>query len=255
MISTARGLRFRLQSVSLGIVFFAICNFTFAQNNPFSSDDFNQLWTNYALSVRSKSQPKLSYGADVGIRTELSNQDWRQFLIRPTISWQFSPIVSGAFAVAYFDTNNNFESNVSEFRMHQDINLRWPDFNFFRMFFRVRVEQRWFYYDLLDDRFNWRFRFLVGAQSKDFKLGQGLRPFYFKAMYESFRVLQKNDEVEVFVNNSRAYFAYGHRISSSFRYEIHYIYQQSGLLVSDGFQAGQNIFRLRLFHRINNDPN
>ena len=208
----------------------------------------NQLWLNYALSVRASEN--FSYGGDAGFRGFISNQDWNQILIRPTATYRFNRIVGVAGAVAWFGTFNVDEDNVNEFRIHQDFNINWPNFGYVDFFYRLRIEERFFFYQNGSNEFNLRIRNLVGVESQDFRLGQGKKPFYFQVIFETFKTVGDDSSTEVFVNQTRTHAAFGHRISPRFRYELHYIWQKSRLLSDDGLKTSQNIFRLRTFHTI-----
>lgn len=209
----------------------------------------HQLWTNYAVSV--PVNEKFSYGGDAGIRGLVSNYDWNQVLIRPNVSYRFNYTFSVSPAMAWFGTFNNNASNVNEFRLHQDFNAKWPDLGPVEFFYRIRIEQRWFFYENpdLDNTFNWRFRGLIGMETEDIKVFGPKRPIYFQLIYEGFSTADRSAP-EIFVNQTRFHMAMGHRLSNKFRYELHYIRQGSRLLADDGIDVSTNIYRLRLFHRI-----
>ena len=82
----------------------------------------SQLWLNYALTVQASQ--KLSYGGDVGFRGFISNKDWNQILIRPTVTYRFNYTFSAAGAIAWFGTFNEGVDNINEFRIHQDFNAK-----------------------------------------------------------------------------------------------------------------------------------
>lgn len=219
-------------------------------NLPGKSQDVdNQFWVNYALTV--PINKNLSYGGDVGLRGFVSNYDWNQILIRPAITYRFNNPFSLALAVAWFRTSNRDDFNVNEFRIHQDFNLKWPDFGFMGFFFRVRIEERFFFYQKnLDNSFNVRLRALIGIETQDFRWFGSKRPIYFQGIYETFKTLGNESSYELFVNQVRIHFAFGQRISKGFRYELHYIMQRSRLYSDAGLETTQNIFRIRIFHRI-----
>ena len=93
----------------------------------------NQLWLNYVLSI--PVNQKLSYGGDVGLRGLISNKDWNQVLIRPTLTYRFNFTFSAAGTIAWFRTFNKELTNIIEFRIHQDFNIIWPDFGFVEFFY------------------------------------------------------------------------------------------------------------------------
>ena len=211
----------------------------------------NQLWINFALKV--PVTKNLSYGGDIGFRGFVSNYGWNQILIRPAINYKFNQMFGVAGAVAWFRTANKDIPNVNEFRIHQDFNLNWPDLGFVHLFYRIRIEERFFFYQeaLLDDSFNVRFRGLIGVESKDLNWFGKKRPIYFQAIYEGFKNFGDDDAYELFVNQVRIHIAFGQRISKSFRYELHYIAQKSRIFSDDGINISQNIYRIRLFYTLN----
>lgn len=213
------------------------------------SQDDNQLWTNFALNA--PLDKKFSIGGDVGVRGLTSNRNWNQILIRPTAKYRIKKIFKVSAGLALFSTLNQDANNVNEFRLNQDFDVAWPKFKWGKLFFRARLEERWFFYKELPNNFSFRGRVLGGIQTKNLTFLGEKRPIYFKLMLEGFIPFER-DVAEVFVNNFRWYTAFGHRISQDFRYELHYIRQISKLFDSSGMTTPQNIFRLRLFYTI--DP-
>ena len=207
-----------------------------------------KLWVNYALRV--PLSEKLSYGGDAGYRQLLSEGVWRQFVVRPTLTYGINTTFAVAGAVAWFQTNGEDTANLNEFRIHQDFSVRWPDFGFVRLFFRTRLEQRFFFYKTLPDDFDLRGRLLGGAQTKDLTFLGERRPVYFKALFEGFLTLTRDKSSEFLINNTRFNLAFGHRLSRAWRYEVHYIWQRSKLTATEDFRLTQNVIRLRVFHTL-----
>ncbi len=218
------------------------------------SDDVDfQLWTDYNLrkDLQTKEERKVhSIGGDAGIRGFISNQDWNQFYIRPTFTYRFHRILSLAGAAAGFGTFNVDTANVFEFRTHQDVMATFPETDFFSLFYRLRFEQRFFFYQDYENDQELRLRLLIGIESPDIRLGAGKRPFYFQFFYESFQNLNEESAVEVFINQARPTFIFAHRLSPSLTYELNYIPQRSRNYSEEGLETTQNIFRIRVFHRI-----
>lgn len=205
---------------------------------------------NYALSIPINEQ--LSWGGDIGIRGLGTNRKWNQLLIRPTIKYKFKKPFGIAGAMAWFGTFNNNDNNISEFRIHQDFNAKWPDFGIIEIFYRLRVEERFFFYQNdIPNAFRVRVRALVGIETQDFNWFGRKRPIYFKSILEGFQTLNREEAIEVFISQTRLHFAFGHRISDHFRYELHYIAQRAKLFSAEGNSVDHNIYRIRLFHRLN----
>lgn len=229
------------------LLFLLLASLVSKKVNAQTETDF-QLWMNYALTVRVND--KLSFGGDAGLRGLISNDAWNQILIRPTVTYRFNRTFSAAGAIALFSTYFREDNNVHEFRIHQDFNASWPDFGVLRLFYRLRIEQRFFFYSRLEDQFKVRVRYLIGAESQDIKFANTKRSFYFQFIFEGFKTLFDESAYEVFIHNTRTHAAYGHRISPKFRYELHYIWQKSRRFSDEGLELSQNIFRIRIFHRI-----
>jgi hypothetical protein len=221
------------------------------KNIAFAQEVDNQFWFDYTLIVPINN--KWSYGGDIGLRGLVSNYDWNQTIIRPVVSYKINDVYGASPGIAWFRTINRYIGNVNEFRMHQDVTARWPDLGFVEFFYRVRVEERFFFFedDQIANRFNLRLRGLIGVESDDIYILEARRPIYFQSIFEGFITPDQNAE-ELFINQTRFHLAFGHRLSSDFRYELHYIRQGSRLYVDDGIDIGQNIYRLRFFHRIQN---
>lgn len=208
----------------------------------------SRLWANFALNV--PTSEKFSYGGDIGFRHLLEEGDWKQFLIRPSVTYRINSIFSLGGAVAYFKTYSGNSANLNEFRIHQEVYMKWPDFGFARLSFRLRLEERFFHYESLPDDFSFRIRFLGQARTRDLTFLGEKRPIYFKLMFEGFKSLNDPGDPEFFINNTRAHLAFGHRLSRAWRYEFHYIRQHSRLVSTGDFTLSQNIFRLRLFYTL-----
>ncbi|PQB03695.1 DUF2490 domain-containing protein [Aureitalea marina] len=209
----------------------------------------NQIWSNFA--IKAPLDEKFSIGGDAGIRGLISGREWSQILIRPTATYRAHKLLKVSAGLALFSTFNVNTYNVNEFRLNQDFNLTWPDLGWSKLFFRLRFEERWFYYQDRVNNFSLRGRILGGIQSRDLTFLGEKRPIYLKMMLEGFIPFERDIE-EVFVNNFRWYFALGHRLSKDWRYEVHYIRQISKLFDSSGSTTPQNIFRLRVFYSL--DP-
>jgi hypothetical protein len=75
----------------------------------------HQLWFDYNLKYKTSSD--LAIGGDVGLRGFISNLDWNQYYIRPTLTFRDDYRLSFNAAIAYFRTDNKFSSNQNEFRL------------------------------------------------------------------------------------------------------------------------------------------
>jgi hypothetical protein len=215
----------------------------------FAQDLDNQLWVNYALKV--PVNDRLSWGGDAGVRGAFTNLDWHQTLIRPAVNYQFKESASVSGALAWFGTFINESSSINELRFHQELNAKWPDLDVVHFFYRIRVEERFFFYQRdIPNEFRVRLRGLVGVRTQDLTWFGPKRPIYFESMLEGFKTIKDEEALEILINQARLYTAFGHRISKNFRYELHYIYQGSTLFTGEGPDSSQNIFRIRLLHNL-----
>ncbi|MFZ9030988.1 MAG: DUF2490 domain-containing protein [Robiginitalea sp.] len=227
---------------------FTLCSFFLLVVSAGAQESDTEIWVNYSLKV--PTTEKVSYGGDMGYRRIIKQGSARQYLIRPTLTYSFNEIFAVAGAVAWFRTYSDNTPNLNELRIQQDFNVRWPDLGFARLFFRARLEQRFFFYKNLPDDFDLRARFLGGAQTKDLTFLGERRPIYFKSLFEGFWTVTAEKASEFLINNTRFHLAFGHRLSKAWRYEIHYIHQSSRFITTEGSKVRQDIFRLRVFHTL-----
>jgi len=234
-------------SYMAGLLFLGI---TLLSNPQLIAQDLdNQLWINYALKV--PVNDRLSWGGDAGVRGAFTNLDWHQALIRPAVNYQIKESVGVSGALAWFGTFINESISINELRFHQELNAKWPDLDVVHLFYRIRVEERFFFYQRdIPNEFRVRLRGLVGVRTQDLNWFGPKRPIYFESMFEGFKTIKDEEALEILINQARLYAAFGHRISKNFRYELHYIYQGSTLFTGEGPNSSQNIFRIRLLHNL-----
>ena len=213
-----------------------------------SQDLDTRLWLDYNLQVPTRG--RLTYGGDIGYRQLITERSFRQFIFRPTATYGFNEIFGVAGGLAWFNTYNREAANLDEFRIQQDVNLRWPDFGFARLFFRTRLEQRFFFYPELPDEFSLRARFLGGMQTRDLRVSEALGSVYFSFMYEGFANVGNARVADLFVNSTRAYYTLGHRLTKTWRYEVQYIREASRLSLGEDLQVNLDVIRLRVFHTL-----
>ena len=207
-----------------------------------------QTWSDLTLTW--SFSRKLSIGGDLGFRGTLSSKNWNQFYLRPRVKYRFSSIFNVDAGLASFNNLNKNAGNDYEFRLFQDANLTWPDIGYVIFRHRWRFEQRFFFYEDLDNDSNIRGRYQIQLETIDFKLFSKKRSFYLFSGFEVF-VPFGTSAVELFVNKNRTFLGLGHRLTPNFHYEIQYIWQHSREFDDEGFKTTENIFRLRFFYRLN----
>jgi hypothetical protein len=189
---------------------------------------------------------KWVYSGDYGIRGVLSGQDWTTFYVRPTFRYRIKPIFDVRAGVALFFTHDQELEDVIELRFHQETNVKWPEVVGMVFNHKLRFEERFFFYQESDNDFSARARYHFTIESPDFRLFNIKGPFYVKASIEFFLPLGE-EATERYINQNRIEGVFGQRVSNRFRYEIHYIWQNSKDTDDGSFDTSANILRLRLY--------
>lgn len=218
----------------------------------------NQLWLDYNLTVPVTNTNKFTYGGDAGWRRGgdiglgklITNTDFNQIIFRPTARYRFNQIISLGAGLGGFFTFNNDLDNIYEFRLQEEVNVRWPDLSVVAFYYRVRFDQRFFYFEDIPNEQSGRVRYLIGIESDDIRAFGRKRPIFFEFFWEGFKTLGRFSVEDTFVNRVRWTGIFGHRITNSMRYEIHYINQQEKGSLDASFETTEHILRLRLFHRL-----
>lgn len=189
---------------------------------------------------------KWAYTGDYGLRGVVSGEQWSTFLVRPTFKYRITPILDVRAGVALFYTRDKILDNVLELRFHQEVDVKWPEIVGMIFKHRLRFEERFFFYEELENEFSARARYRLYFETPDFKLFKNCGPFYGMTSIELFLPIGES-ATERFVNNNRVEIGLGHRTSRKFRWELHYIWQNSKAYADDTFKTSENIFRLRFF--------
>ncbi|HBH22059.1 MAG TPA: hypothetical protein DDY13_01415 [Cytophagales bacterium] len=209
-----------------------------------------QIWTDFTIKYESTN--RIGLGGDVGYRTEPGSGDWNTFYIRPTVYYAPNNIFKLNGGLAYFKVFQDFPQNSDEIRLFQDFHFNWPDFGWLLIRNRIRFEERFFFFPDGDDDFSARGRYRINLESRDFGLFGSARKLYLVGSWEGF--LQLNQAVEeLFINNYRTYISLGLRQSAGWRYELHFMQQNSRQIVEDGFKTQEYVVRFRVFHTILNE--
>jgi hypothetical protein len=205
-----------------------------------------QLWTDYNIKI--PVSDKFGYGGDVGFRRFVTNYDWNQIYIRPRVTYRLTPDLQLAGGVAYFRTNFQNENRINEFRMFQDFVLVGPNLNYIIFSWRLRFEERFFNFKNLPNDWYIRARYMAIIGSKDIKIAR--ENFYLQAMFEGFKPIIKQASNEIFIDQIRIMGIVGHRVNPYWRYELHYMLQNTRQFSENGFVANNHIIRIRVFHTL-----
>ena len=95
----------------------------------------------------------------------------------------FSSLFKLSGGVASFNTINKSFSNNSEVRLFQDVQITWPDLGWIDFYHRFRFEQRFFFYENIDNDLYIRGRYLIRARTANFRLIGKSKSFYIKGMW------------------------------------------------------------------------
>lgn len=187
-----------------------------------------------------------AYTGDYGMRGVVSGEQWSTFLVRPTFKYKLTPIFDSRAGLALFYTRDIVLDNVLELRLHQEVDVKWPEIVGMVFKHRVRLEERFFFYEEIDNEFSARARYRFYFETPDIRIFKNSGPFFGMTSIEFFLPIGES-ATERFVNNNRIEIGLGHRTSKKFRWELHYIWQNSKAYEDDSFKTSENIFRLRFF--------
>lgn len=206
-----------------------------------------QAWTDVNLSYYINQ--KFSIGGDIGFRGFKSSKGFSQIYIRPSAQYHISSIFRITGGIGSFNSLSKSISNAYEIRLFQDAHISWPDIGFIDFYHRFRFEERFFFYEKIDNEISVRGRYLFRVRTLNFKLVGKRKGYYLTGMWEAFIPFGESAP-ELFINNQRWYVALGYQPSDRYRYELFHIWQKSREFVDDGFETSENIIRLRFFYTI-----
>ena len=214
----------------------------YAQDDS-TSVDF-QTWIDFTTAHEFNS--KWTYTGDYGLRGMVSGESWTTLYVRPTFKYRIKPIFDVRAGAVLSFTNDDVLDGQIELRFHQEANVKWPEVVGMVFKHKLRFEERFFFYKELDNNFSARVRYHFTVESPDFRLFNIKGPFYALASIEFFLPLGEQT-TERYVNQNRIDAGFGQRISRKFRYEFHYIWQNSKDTEDGSFNTSANILRLRLY--------
>jgi len=218
---------------------------TFLPGNLFAQDEVDfQTWID--LTTVHNYNSKWAYTGDYGMRGVVSGEQWSTFVVRPTFRYRITPILDVRAGVALFYSRDKLLENVLELRFHQEVDVKWPEIVGMVFKHRFRLEERFFFYQELDNEFSSRARYRLYFETPDFKIFKNCGPFFGMTSIEFFMPVGES-ATERFVNTNRIEIGLGHRTSRKFRWELHYIWQNSKAYEDDSFKTSENIFRARFF--------
>lgn len=211
--------------------------------------NLQEFWWDFNLGVQATD--RWYYGGDAGLRSIFSGQDGRQFYIRPTARYVLNSNATASFAAANFTTWGVDVPNTYELRFHQELDIDWPRSIPVKINHRFRLEER-FLWTTGDERYiGIRPRYLLGVTTQTFDLFKVLKEFYFIGQGELFAPVDISTEVpeNYVINNIRLHLAIGQYLSEQWRYEFHYIWQNSRILDLRTLETTEHLLRLRIYFK------
>jgi hypothetical protein len=212
--------------------------------------EFNDFQTWWDISTIYKFNDRWQYAGDQGTRGFLSNEDWRAMYIRPAVRFTVRQWLSMYGGIGFSYTYQKFPGDRVEIRPWLGARFYWPRPGGFVFSHYFRLEDRFNYSqfrDVWDSAF--RARYKLGLKTPTFDIA-GAEGFYAVSSIELFKELS-GALFERFANRGRIDVGPGKRFGESWRAELHYLYQSSGLFVQEGIQTDEHILRLRLFYVFN----
>lgn len=221
----------------------------FASGKLFSQEIEARSWNDVTLKY--KFSDKLSQVGDFGFRSSL-NRECRVFYIRPGIKWQISPVVNAVGGAAFFYYDSPSFDNISDFRIYQAFNLKFPKTKYFSVTHRLMTEQRWFFENGSQTSFKLRGRYRIGLKSAKFKLLGQKSTNYFGALVEVLDNIGSEKDYLPCNGWQRYTFLVGHQFSDKVSAELHYQLHGLNETAEDNYKIIQQIFRFRLFFSLKN---
>jgi hypothetical protein len=197
--------------------------------------------------------PDLSFGGDGGYRVNLSSTSWHSIYARPTVKYRFNSTFTLTGSIAGFQEFNGDSPNTFEFRGAQQITANWQNTKNLRFINRLRLEERWFFYEGEEEvesssQREWspRLRYMLRVESAAFNVGELFRNIYLHGSIEYFLGLGAESD-ERYFNQSRIIAGWGQLLKNNRKYEVDLMWQQSRNTLEGNFDTDQFVVRLRYF--------
>lgn len=217
---------------------------------PCRAADVNDFQTWWDISTIYNFNGRWRYAGDQGMRGIVSNEEWKYAYVRPAIRYTVRPWVSLHGGIGFAYTYQKFPGDRFEIRPWLGARFYWPRPGGFVFSHYFRLEDRYNYSEFRD---TWdsafRARYKLGLKTPTFSV-VGADGFYVTTSLELFKELS-GALLERFANRGRIDIGPGKHFGESWRAELHYLYQSSGLFIQEGIQTDEHILRLRLFYVFN----
>jgi hypothetical protein len=205
-----------------------------------------QTWLDYKIFYHLDN--KIQFDGDAGIRGVLSQENWTQAFIRPSVIHQSKDWLQSHGGVGLWFTYDHSIENKFEIRPWQGVKIIWPNPKSLVFSHFIRLEERMTVAPSWD--FTLRLRYKIALKSPDWHFKPlANRPFYGFAALELFGNIF-GDTAERYVNRNRLTLGLGNHIAPKWRIELEYIRQGSRRGRSEGFRTAEHILRLRFKHPV-----
>lgn len=202
--------------------------------------DLANPWVDF--NVKHKLTDQLAIGGDMGYRTVLNGLNIHQLMIRPTLFWKPNQAFTFDFAISDWHTFDE-TTDVHEFRLAQQMTIRWPKVPSLKLDHRFRFEERFFFVNGTRENAN-RFRYRLAVGPPDFKIFKSGNTFYALGSWEAFLPISSSFKT-ILGSNQRWEIMLGYHFSPTFHAGFHFIPETSHVNGTD-YDLAKYIYRLRL---------
>lgn len=194
----------------------------FAQN-PWQR---SQAWID--LNFSTPLNEKISLGGTAGLKSRSNFSDFHLWHIRARIYYNPNEKVNLHAGVGVFE--NLYAQGVSstELRMEQQIALKGPRFQNFKIDHRLRIEERFYNYHAMPDLvvgndWNGRVRYRIRAKTNDFKLFNAIDNFHFSVGAETY--IPITHPASFSSSQQQIYIGFGQGFAKNQKYEFNLLWQ------------------------------
>ena len=231
------------------IIFIALSGSVFAQINTGS-----QVWLDY--NYKEFIKPNLALGGDAGFRADIIDGDWYAAYIRPRVTYRANQTFAFVGGLALFHNWNSPSVDATEFRVEQQVTVKWPNYKKIHFENRLRIEERYFHYAKLSEgssseRWSGRLRYRLMVKSDYFNVSEKIGNVYALIAAETFVPLQA-DNSQSFLIRERLVLGFGQLLPKGRRYEVDFMWQGPLNAKSDDAKTNLWMLRLRYYLQKNN---
>ncbi len=239
--------KIRLMRFSCFITLFlgVVCS-SFAQLG--TNDNF-QLWVDPSIGYQLSSATRLS--ADLYYRTRLNDTQWQQTVLRPGISHVLSKRVIVLGGVGWFSVRDHELPVRNEIRYWAGMQYTHPLVAKIDLQHYLRIEERTFYQEGIDNFDILRFRYRLGLSYALKKLDEKGKSRQLMLQYEPMLAINKWGLAEQFFSTERIYLGLGNTLSKKTRLDIFYMLQWGKVSKVNRFEFTDYILQLRFQYTLN----